>query len=102
MSTLSCVLISVAILLALIWLYWPQKAENFGPCDSCPTLPEYNLYSVNPYRWPYSGSQYRSQWQYSPKGEKPPNTTDAAEALPPPNPSGMNVLSVPDEEYKTN
>jgi hypothetical protein len=109
MSTVSCILMSLIVVLLMLYILWPQintqsqsTAENFGPCDNCPTLPEYNIYSINPYRWPYSGSQYRSQWQYSPNGQKPPNTTDAAEALPAPNPSGMNVLTVPDEEYKTN
>jgi hypothetical protein len=110
------ILIAVLIIIILFCIYHSNmmsqlyariqtlltQSENFGPCTDCPVAPEQFTYAVNPFRWPASGSQYRSQWQFAPNGVKPPNTTDAAEALAPNNISGMNLLAVPDQEYLTN
>lgn len=81
--------------------YKNLQRETFGPCSDCPSMPT-DFTSLNPFRYPYSGSQYISQWAFSPNGVKPPNTTDVAETIAPKNVSGMKVLSVPDQEYLTN
>ena len=101
------ILIVVLIIIIIIYVHkhgfvLPYQNESFGPCTDCPVAPEQATYAINPFRWPNSGSQYRSQWHFAPSGVKPPNTTDAAEALAPNNISGMNLLSVPDQEYLTN
>ncbi len=103
------VAILLIVLVILIICIKMSPAEHFGACSYCDgSVERTGLTSVNPYVYPYSGSGcltdvYRSQWQYGGgDGKKPPNSTDAAEAMLPGNVSGMNVLTVPDQEYLTN
>lgn len=82
-------------------------AEGFGACTDCDSyrdriFTDADIVSQNPYRWPASGTAVTNQWMFSPAAVKPPNSTDDAEALAPPNPSGMNQLTVPDQEFETN
>lgn len=96
------IIIGALIVLALIYIVRRWSLEGFGPCNVCPASPERELASLNPYRYPLSGSMYRSQWRFAPGGTKPTNSTDVAETLVPGNKSGMNQLTVPDQEFLTN
>jgi len=90
----------IAVLIIVV-AYAIKSREKFGPCSNCPASPERTI-AINAFRYPYSGSQYRSQWKFAPGGVKPPNSTDVAETVAAGNKSGMNQLTVPDQEYLTN
>jgi hypothetical protein len=117
MSTLEEALLLVIVILA-IYILWTKflfggsasAAEQFGACTASTNCDSYadrifsdsDIVAQNPYRWPASGTAVTNQWAFSPGGKKPVNTTDDAEALPYPNASGMNQLTVPDQEFTTN
>ena len=97
--------LALAIILILVYFYRKRASEGFGVCEACDQAPAPPLGAINPMIWPCSGTpaiNNKYVWYVSEPNPKPVNTTDAAEALLPNNESGMNVLTLPDQEYLTN
>lgn len=85
-------------------LYYKQYSENFGVCSDCDHDPTVTG-TINPMIWPCSATpaiNNKFVWFGSDPNKPLVKSTDDAEALLPENVSGMNVLTVPDQEYQTN
>ena len=99
------VIIAIIVVISIIMYRRIILRDNFGVCSGCDHGATKDLGTNNPFIWPCSGSQAiqnKFVWTFTDPNKKPINTTDDAEALLPNNISGMQVLTVPDQEYLTN